>query len=86
MDINAICASLRGGTEKLALQNAIIKNAALKAVCESLRKNKAEIFVHNHLKCAEKFSWKSLVKTGKILYNVYIVKNNGYRKTFFIPI
>ncbi|MBQ0038904.1 MAG: glutamate-5-semialdehyde dehydrogenase [Treponema sp.] len=47
MDINAICASLRGGTEKLSLQNATVKNAALKAVCESLEKNKAEIFAAN---------------------------------------
>lgn len=47
MDINAICASLRNGTEKLSLQNATVKNAALKAVCESLEKNKAEIFAAN---------------------------------------
>ncbi|MCQ2248207.1 MAG: glutamate-5-semialdehyde dehydrogenase [Treponema sp.] len=47
MDINAICASLRSGTEKLSLQNTTVKNAALKAVCESLEKNRAEIFAAN---------------------------------------
>ncbi len=47
MDINAICSSLRNGTEKLSLQNATVKNAALKAVCESLEKNRAEIFAAN---------------------------------------
>ncbi len=47
MDVNAICTSLRGGTEKLSLQNATVKNAALKAVCKSLEKNKAEIFAAN---------------------------------------
>lgn len=49
MDINSICDSLRKGTEKLALQNAAVKNAALVAVCESLRRNKAEIFAANEM-------------------------------------
>lgn len=49
MDINLICDSLRKGTEKLALQNATVKNAALVAVCESLRRNKAEIFAANEM-------------------------------------
>ena len=49
MDINSICDSLRKGTEKLALQNATVKNAALVAVCESLRRNKAEIFAANEM-------------------------------------
>ncbi|MCQ2241547.1 glutamate-5-semialdehyde dehydrogenase [Treponema sp.] len=49
MDINSICDSLRKGTEKLALQNATVKNAALVAVCESLRKNKADIFAANEI-------------------------------------
>lgn len=47
MDINAICASLKIGTDKLSLQNATVKNEALKAVCKSLEKNKAEIFASN---------------------------------------
>ena len=47
MDINAICASLKIGTDKLSLQNATVKNEALKAVCKSLEKNKAEIFAAN---------------------------------------
>ena len=47
MDINAICASLKIGTDRLSLQNATVKNEALKAVCKSLEKNKAEIFAAN---------------------------------------
>lgn len=45
--------------------------------CFAIFKNEALIFVQNNLKTAEKFSCESLVKTGKILYNVYIVNNNG---------
>ena len=40
MDINAICASLKIGTDKLSLQNATVKNEALKAVCKSLEKTR----------------------------------------------
>ena len=47
MDINAICASLKIGTDRLSLQNATVKNEALKAVCKRLEKNKAEIFAAN---------------------------------------
>lgn len=47
-------------------------------------KIKVLIFVQNILKRAEKFSCKSLVKMGKILYNVYIVNNNGSELIFTV--
>ena len=48
----------------------------------SFFKIKALIFVQNILKTVEKFSCKSLVKMKKILYNVYIVNNNGSESVF----
>ena len=47
-------------------------------------KIKVLIFVQNILKKTEKFSCKSLVKMGKILYNVYIVNNNGSELIFTV--
>ena len=47
-------------------------------------KIRALIFVQNILKIVGKFSCKSLVKTGKILYNVYIVNNNGSELIFTV--
>ena len=47
MDLNAICKSLRSGSEKLALQNANTKNAALSAVALALDKNRASIIKAN---------------------------------------
>lgn len=49
MDLNNICKSLRTGTNKLALQTATQKNAALKAVVESIKNQKAEILAANAL-------------------------------------
>lgn len=47
MDINAVCASLRCGTEKLALQNAAQKNLALEEVAKALDKNRSSIIAAN---------------------------------------
>lgn len=47
-------------------------------------KIKVQIFVQNILKIAAKFSCKSLVKMEKILYNVYIVNNNGSELIFTV--
>lgn len=48
----------------------------------SFFKIEALIFVQNRLKKVGKFSRKSLVKMKKILYNVYIVNNNGSESVF----
>lgn len=47
MNMDSIFDSLRKGTEQLSLQNATKKNAALKAVCRSLKANKEAIFKAN---------------------------------------
>ncbi|MCI5829005.1 MAG: glutamate-5-semialdehyde dehydrogenase [Treponema sp.] len=47
MNMDSIFDSLRRGTEQLSLQNATEKNAALKAVCRSLKANKEAIFKAN---------------------------------------
>lgn len=47
MNMDSIFDSLRKGTEQLSLQNATEKNAALKAVCRSLKANKEAIFKAN---------------------------------------
>lgn len=47
MNINEICASLRTGSDNLALQNASQKNIALEAVISSIERNRAEILAAN---------------------------------------
>lgn len=47
MNINEICASLRAGSDNLALQNASQKNIALEAVISSIERNRAEILAAN---------------------------------------
>ncbi len=47
MDIKKICSSLRSASQKLALQNACEKNAALEAVASALDKNRASIIAAN---------------------------------------
>lgn len=47
MDLNGICARLRQGADKLALQTASQKNAALKAAVDGLNKNRKAIFEAN---------------------------------------
>ena len=47
MDIKKICSSLRSASQKLALQNACDKNAALSAVALALDKNRASIIAAN---------------------------------------
>ena len=49
MDLEKICAGLRTGADKLALQTAAEKNNALKAVVKSLDKNRNAIFEANAL-------------------------------------
>ncbi len=49
MDIKLITDSLRAASQKLALQNASVKNAALVAVAEALDKNRASIIAANKL-------------------------------------
>ena len=47
MNLDEITSSLRSGSQKLALQNAAIKNIALNAVAEALNKNRASIIDAN---------------------------------------
>ena len=47
MNLDEITSSLRSGSQKLALQNAAIKNVALNAVAEALNKNRASIIEAN---------------------------------------
>lgn len=47
MDIKKVCTSLRAASQKLALQNACQKNAALEAVAVALDKNRASIIAAN---------------------------------------
>ena len=47
MDIKKITDSLRSGSEKLALQNASVKNAALEVVAQALDKNRKSIIEAN---------------------------------------
>lgn len=47
MDIKKVCTSLRLASQKLALQNACQKNAALEAVAVALDKNRASIIAAN---------------------------------------
>ena len=47
MDIKKICSSLRSASQKLALQNACDKNAALSAVALALDKNRDSIIAAN---------------------------------------
>lgn len=47
MNLNEICKSLRGGTNRLALQSANQKNAALNSVIESIRNQKDVILAAN---------------------------------------
>lgn len=47
MDIKKVCTSLRAASQKLALQNACQKNAALEAVAAALDKNRASIIAAN---------------------------------------
>lgn len=47
MNLDEITSSLRSGSQKLALQNAAIKNVALNAVAEALNKNRASIIDAN---------------------------------------
>ena len=47
MDIKKVCTSLRLASQKLALQNACQKNAALEAVAAALDKNRASIIAAN---------------------------------------
>ena len=49
MDIKKVCSSLRTASQKLALQNASEKNAALEAVAVALDKNRASIIAANKL-------------------------------------
>lgn len=48
-DIDKICSSLRAGSEKLALQNASVKNEALVAVAKALDEKRAEILSSNKI-------------------------------------
>lgn len=47
MDLSSICKKLKDGSEILSLQNANIKNEALKAVAAALDKNRAKILAAN---------------------------------------
>ena len=47
MDITKMCTSLRAASQKLALQNASVKNMALLAVADALDKNRASIISAN---------------------------------------
>lgn len=47
MDIKKVCEGLRAASQKLALQNACQKNAALEAVAAALDKNRASIIAAN---------------------------------------
>ena len=47
MDIRKVCEGLRSANQKLALQNASEKNAALAAVAEALDKNRGSIIAAN---------------------------------------
>ena len=47
MDIKKVCASLKIGSQKLALQNAVEKNSALENVAKALDKNRKLIFDAN---------------------------------------
>lgn len=47
MNLDEITSSLRSGSQKIALQNAAIKNVALNAVAEALNKNRASIIDAN---------------------------------------
>ena len=47
MDIKKVCEGLRSASQKLALQNASEKNAALAAVAEALDKNRGSIIAAN---------------------------------------
>ncbi len=49
MNLEKICSSLRVASQKLALQNACEKNAALEAVADALDKNRASIIAANKL-------------------------------------
>ena len=49
MDIKKVCSSLRTASQKLALQNASEKNAALEAVAAALDKNRDAIIAANKL-------------------------------------
>ncbi|MCR4579264.1 MAG: glutamate-5-semialdehyde dehydrogenase [Treponema sp.] len=49
MDLQSICKNLRAGSQKLALQNATTKNAALTAVANALDKNRASILKANQI-------------------------------------
>ena len=49
MDLDLICSSLKKGSEKLALQTAAQKNAALEAVAVALDKNRAKIIEANKI-------------------------------------
>ncbi len=49
MDIKKITDSLRAASQKLAIQNASVKNAALSAVADALAKNRASIIAANKL-------------------------------------
>ena len=49
MDIKKITDSLRAASQKLALQNASVKNAALEAVADALDKNRASIISANEV-------------------------------------
>lgn len=49
MDIKKITDSLRAASQKLAIQNASVKNAALSAVADALDKNRASIIAANKL-------------------------------------
>lgn len=49
MDLDLICSSLKKGSEKLALQTAAQKNAALEAVAVALDKNRATIIEANKI-------------------------------------
>lgn len=49
MDLQSICAGLRKGSEKLALQTAAQKNAVLEAVAQALDKNRGKIIEANKI-------------------------------------
>ena len=49
MNLEKICSSLRAASQKLALQNACEKNAALEAVAAALDKNRASIIAANKI-------------------------------------
>ncbi len=53
MDIKNICSSLRAASQKLALQNACEKNAALSAVATALDKNRKSIISANEIDVKE---------------------------------